>query len=36
MADADTRSLQQIKREIEQTRAGLTKTAGQLKRPPNT
>ena len=31
MADADTRSLQQIKRETEQTRAGLTNTVEQLK-----
>jgi hypothetical protein len=31
MADADTRSLQQIKRETEQTRAGLTYTVEQLK-----
>ena len=31
MADADTRSLQQIKRETEQTRAGLTDTVEQLK-----
>ena len=31
MADADTRSLQQIKRETEQTRAGLTSTVEQLK-----
>ena len=31
MADADTRSLQQIKRETEQTRAGLSNTVEQLK-----
>jgi hypothetical protein len=31
MAHADTRSLQQIKRETEQTRAGLTNTVEQLK-----
>ena len=31
MADANTRSLQQIKRETEQTRAGLTNTVEQLK-----
>ncbi|MEO8318639.1 MAG: hypothetical protein ABI561_09995 [Bradyrhizobium sp.] len=31
MADTDTRSLQQIKRETEQTRAGLTDTVEQLK-----
>jgi hypothetical protein len=31
MADADTRSLQQIKRETEQTRVGLTNTVEQLK-----
>jgi hypothetical protein len=31
MADADTRSLHQIKRETEQTRAGLTNTMEQLK-----
>jgi hypothetical protein len=31
MPDADTRSLQQIKRETEQTRAGLTNTVEQLK-----
>ena len=31
MADADTRSLQQIKSETEQTRAGLTSTVEQLK-----
>ncbi len=31
MADADTRSVQQIKRETEQTRAGLTNTVEQLK-----
>ena len=31
MADADTRSLQQIKRETEQTRVGLTNTVQQLK-----
>ena len=31
MADADTRSLQQIKRETELTRAGLTNTVEQLK-----
>ena len=31
MADADPRSLQQIKRETEQTRAGLTNTVEQLK-----
>ena len=31
MADADTRSLQQIKRETEQTRAGLTDTVEQFK-----
>jgi hypothetical protein len=31
MADADTRSLQQIKRETEQTRAGLTNIVEQLK-----
>ena len=31
MADADTRSLQHIKRETEQTRAGLTNTVEQLK-----
>ena len=31
MADADTRSLQQIKSETEQTRAGLTNTVEQLK-----
>ena len=31
MADVDTRSLQQIKRETEQTRAGLTNTVEQLK-----
>ena len=31
MADADTRSLQQIKRDTEQTRAGLTTTVEQLK-----
>jgi hypothetical protein len=31
MADADTRSLQQIKRETEQTRVGLTNTVDQLK-----
>ena len=31
MADADPRSLQQIKRETEQTRAGLTNTVDQLK-----
>lgn len=31
MADADTRSLQQIKRETEQARAGLTNTVEQLK-----
>src|SRR6476620_8667496 len=31
MADADTRSLQQIKRETEQSRAGLTNTVEQLK-----
>ena len=31
MADADTRSLHQIKRETEQTRAGLTNTVEQLK-----
>jgi hypothetical protein len=31
MADADTRSLQQIKRETEETRAGLTNTVEQLK-----
>jgi hypothetical protein len=31
MADVDTRSLQQIKRETEQTRAGLTSTVEQLK-----
>jgi hypothetical protein len=31
MADADTRSLQQINRETEQTRAGLTNTVEQLK-----
>ena len=31
MADADSRSLQQIKRETEQTRAGLTNTVEQLK-----
>src|SRR6478609_8790386 len=33
MADADTRSLQQIKSETEQTRAGLTSTVEQLKTP---
>src|SRR4030081_2889604 len=31
MSQADTRSLQQIKRETEQTRAGLTDTVEQLK-----
>ena len=31
MADAETRSLQEIKRETEQTRAGLTNTVEQLK-----
>src|ERR1700712_1790338 len=31
MADADTRALQQIKRDTEQTRAGLTTTVEQLK-----
>ena len=31
MADAEARSLQQIKRETEQTRAGLTNTVEQLK-----
>jgi hypothetical protein len=31
MPHADTRSLQQIKRETEQTRAGLTDTVEQLK-----
>jgi hypothetical protein len=31
MSHTDTRSLQQIKRETEQTRAGLTSTVEQLK-----
>ena len=31
MADADIRTLQQIRRETEQTRAGLTNTVEQLK-----
>lgn len=31
MADPDTRSIPQIKRETEQTRAGLTHTVEQLK-----
>ena len=31
MPETDTRSLQQIKRETEQTRAGLTNTVEQLK-----